>query len=35
MSIAQVYDCTKVRELLSWKPSYASFEEFMDLGAKL
>jgi len=31
----KVYDCTKVRKLLSWKPSYASFKEFMDLGAKL
>ena len=31
----QVYNCSKVRELLGWKPVFASFKHFMDIEAKL
>merc|ERR1712130_881979 len=31
----KVYDCSKVRDLLGWKPSFASFKHFMELETKL
>jgi len=31
----KVYNCSKVRELLGWKPVFASFKHFIDLETKL
>jgi len=30
----KVYNCSKVREVLGWKPAFASFENFIDLETK-
>ena len=31
----QVYNCSKVRDLLGWKPAFASFRHFMELQTKI